>query len=365
MKKILSASLVALALSGCGGGGDSSDGDNSPETSKSESRGFDIAYFIDSLVIGLDYKLLPSGEVKTIGEAGTLLLNKDTTSIVIKIGELELPSVDVREIITPEDIFPANLDAANNVLRLVQSLDTDDSPTTITINDTAVKKVTNSVDIAVPSIEFIEELEAEAPSLFADSNGLIKDEFVTIDEATNHFNETKQRLESDDFDGDGFSNTIDLCPLVPSTTNDLVDTDSDKVADLCDADDDNDNLTDVEEQSLGTDPKNADSDNDGLTDGAEVNTHKSSPTNSDTDGDGLSDGEEVERHSTNPSSADSDGDGLRDDEELQDFNTDPNSADSDGDGFSDKEEIDNGTDPNDERILGVWDQTNWNQSVWQ
>lgn len=53
-------------------------------------------------------------------------------------------------------------------------------------------------------------------------------------------------------------------------TPDPTDTDGDGLANPCDPDDDNDNLTDAEEQTLGTDPLDADSDNDGVDDGVEV-----------------------------------------------------------------------------------------------
>ena len=58
-------------------------------------------------------------------------------------------------------------------------------------------------------------------------------------------------------------------------------------------DSDGDDLTDVEERSLGTDPLNPDTDNDGLTDYAEVKIYYTLPNNPDTDGDGFQDGAEV------------------------------------------------------------------------
>ena len=58
-------------------------------------------------------------------------------------------------------------------------------------------------------------------------------------------------------------------------------------------DNDNDGLSNREEMILGTDPCNADSDEDGLTDGYEVSVSGSSPVNNDTDGDTLMDGDEI------------------------------------------------------------------------
>lgn len=73
---------------------------------------------------------------------------------------------------------------------------------------------------------------------------------------------------------------------VPAVTNQGLDTDGD-------------GLTDVEEKTLGTDPKRADSDGDGLFDREEVKVYKTNPLKPDTDGDGFSDGQEV-RSGNNP-----------------------------------------------------------------
>jgi hypothetical protein len=87
-------------------------------------------------------------------------------------------------------------------------------------------------------------------------------------------------------------------------------------------DPDNDGLTNLEEQLLGTDP-----------------------TNPDTDGDGLSDGDEVNKYNTDPLSKDTDGDGLEDGYEVLVLGTDPTKRDTDGDGFDDNYELALGSDP--------------------
>ena len=65
------------------------------------------------------------------------------------------------------------------------------------------------------------------------------------------------------------------------------------MGDVCDADDDNDGLSDIDEANGGTDPNDADSDDDGLSDGDEVNEHGTDPNDTDSDDDGLSDTDEV------------------------------------------------------------------------
>ena len=100
-----------------------------------------------------------------------------------------------------------------------------------------------------------------------------------------------------DTDGDGIPDDVDNCLTTANT--DQLDTDNDRLGDVCDSDDDNDGLDDTIENTLGTNPLVIDSDGDGLSDSNEVSAGDplaydigvdSDPNNSDTDGDGLLDG---------------------------------------------------------------------------
>lgn len=172
-----------------------------------------------------------------------------------------------------------------------------------------------------------------------------------------------------DSDGDGLSDSQESGL---GTDPHLEDTDGDGVSDGVEVnihgtnptlpDTDGDGLTDFEELLHGTSPNNSDTDGDGLFDGWEVanflnplsaegndgatadidhdgltnleeQSAGSNPRNPDTDGDWLSDTQEVGL-GTNPALADTDGDGLLDGFECT-INSNPLQPDSDSDGMND------------------------------
>lgn len=97
--------------------------------------------------------------------------------------------------------------------------------------------------------------------------------------------------EPPDFDADGIEDALDNCPLNANANQ--LDTDSDGMGDACDLDDDNDGLSDIQEQNLGTNSLLADTDGDNLNDGFEVNTSATNPLLLDTDHDGYNDDVEL------------------------------------------------------------------------
>lgn len=121
------------------------------------------------------------------------------------------------------------------------------------------------------------------------------------------------------------------------------------------SDPDNDDLTNLEEFNLGTDPTSVDSDSDGINDNIEHLVYSTDPANPDTDQDGLTDPEEINgQPATNPLLSDSDGDGINDREELLKYNTNPNDRDTDQDGANDRYELEKGYDPRDPREVPVF-----------
>ena len=104
---------------------------------------------------------------------------------------------------------------------------------------------------------------------------------------------------------------------------------SDGIGNNADADDDNDNLTDVEEPTVYlTDPLLPDTDADGASDSLEI-TVGTNPFLSDTDADGANDNIEI-TSGTNPLLADTDADGVNDGDELA-LGSNPFAGDTDGD----------------------------------
>ena len=184
-----------------------------------------------------------------------------------------------------------------------------------------------------------------------------------------------------DSDCDTVPNIIDNCPITanPQQQNadrnfialphpqfrfdDLTRAMSDNLGDACDADMDNDRISNADELQLGptgtshsmcpsasaaTDPMNSDTDGDRVLDGAEC-ALGSDPANAaskpampslanDPDRDGLSTQFEL-AIGTNPNKADTDGDGLNDGIEVKAYGTDPLNVNSDGDTCPDGAEV--------------------------
>ena len=202
-----------------------------------------------------------------------------------------------------------------------------------------------------------------------------------------------------DTDQDSISDSEEIGVNLDSPLN----SDDDDLIDALDFDDDNDGISTLVEERVGTSSLHADTDEDGILDSVEVGSDPSAPL--DTDGDGIinaldtdDDDDNIETIQevllgTNHLLIDSDGDGLSDSEEIADLMdkpldsnkngiidavdtnetldqdndgltdllearllTDPKKADSDDDGISDAIEIGDNTDePKDTDLDGIID----------
>ena len=141
-------------------------------------------------------------------------------------------------------------------------------------------------------------------SLDSDGDGLIDGQEVNV------HGSNPLLMESD---GDGSDDFYDNCPGVSNA--DQLDTDGDGQGDVCDADDDNDGLSDADEVNIyGTNPLLGDSDRDGLNDIDELRDiyYPTDPLLADSDGDGVVDGTDNCRLVSNANQLDINSDGRGD-----------------------------------------------------
>jgi hypothetical protein len=115
-----------------------------------------------------------------------------------------------------------------------------------------------------------------------------------------------------DTDGDDLTEKFEL--RTPGLDPSVADSDSDGTPDS-EEDPDDDGLSNLREQELGTVPVVPDTDRDGLNESTEVEDYGTDPLQADTDSDGLLDGEEIDL-GTDPLDNDTDSDGILDGEET-------------------------------------------------
>jgi hypothetical protein len=155
-----------------------------------------------------------------------------------------------------------------------------------------------------------------AQTVANEANNGIPDGYEKLDGKLPVF--VKYRLGADPFrvdtDNDDLTDEFELTRLGLTTNVTSADTDNNGVTDAYE-DADNDGLTNLVEQTHGSDPLVADSDGDSLTDADEINTRHTNPVAKDTDNDALDDDSEI-RLGTNPLVADSNGNSVPDGNET-------------------------------------------------
>lgn len=185
--KNLLLSLITLSiLTACGGESSNNNTDIStpdPEPTKS------IGVFIDSPIINIGYRTETLEGVTN--ESGEYEYLPDET-VTFFIGDLELPTVTGKEVITPLELAESSFvnDAkVVNIIRLLQTLDQDGDPNNgLTITDTAKTTAYTSTDIDFSLSEIDFENLSSIDALIRDA-GLDNpvEELVTTADAIAHF----------------------------------------------------------------------------------------------------------------------------------------------------------------------------------
>lgn len=169
-KEILISTLAAgmLAMTGCGGGSDSS-GDDAPTTLS--------AQFIDSPVQGLSYDCQSSGKTGVTDSEGRFnYVAGDTCTF--KVGTVTLGSAQpTGPIFTPRDLTD-NETVLTNTLRLLQTLDNDGDPDN---GITLPEGIIGTVDLGA-------DFDAEINAFLAEND--VSAAVVTAEDANAHFEES-------------------------------------------------------------------------------------------------------------------------------------------------------------------------------
>lgn len=163
MKKLNVSLLgIALVLVGCGGSGSSSnDSDSEKQTSTQ------IGVFLDSPISNIGYKTKSfEGTTNLLGE----YKYAEGETVTFFIGNLKFPAVTAGATVTPLDIVGTKDTSDStvvNIIRLLQTLDTDGDPSNgITISDAAIANATQ-VDFGLSKGDF--EASSAVIDLVSDS----------------------------------------------------------------------------------------------------------------------------------------------------------------------------------------------------
>ncbi len=163
----------SLVITGCGGGGGSSDsssqgsnnntnpsGNNTNPTGNTNpvSAGSSTGTFVDSPVAGLTYTT-SGGYTGTTDSSGHFAYNAGET-ITFKLGTLTLGTVPASGLITPIDLSNSNFNIRDNLLILLQSLDTHANSNAITITPASIAKISSSLDLTVDPTTFSTALQS-------------------------------------------------------------------------------------------------------------------------------------------------------------------------------------------------------------
>lgn len=280
-------------------------------------------------------------------------------NVVIDAGNLNLNNVVIIGQTITIDCPNVNINHNNDIAELIGSSSEEFNP----IEETSYFLATGKYNSETSTIDmwWYASAELESVTLSSSPDNSIYEHIAVISDADTYslpiddsFTTTYFKFSYTDED----ENIIESVPFIIEKNGDKIRT---KLLDS-----DQDGLSDINEESLGTNPMLADIDNDGLTDREELVltgtdplvfdsiTKHVSDADADSDGDELSNRAELEL-GTDSKLADTDGDELTDKEEHDKYFTDPLNEDTDGDTLSDGFEVKNGLNPLSAETNGVAD----------
>jgi Ca2+-binding EF-hand superfamily protein len=202
ISKLLAGASLSMALA-CGGGGTGGTGGLTGLSSTSQSidslsqfsDAENVGFFIDSAVAGVEYQ---SGRYSGVTDESGRFRYETNATVRFKIGDVVLGEAVAGETMTPIDLVEGASDDSNravvNMLRLIQSLDSDGNPDNgIDISEDISEKLKG-----VDSIRFDQDTDGfEFDNTTSEILGRVKRKLVDPDTARSHFKETREQLSDE------------------------------------------------------------------------------------------------------------------------------------------------------------------------
>jgi len=220
--------ILTLFLTACGSGGGGGETDPGSTTL--------TGTLVDSPVSNIRYQT-PSqqGFTNSLGEFSYL----EGETITFHIGDIQFLEMNAKAIVTPIDLAgTADMNSARlqNILRLLQSLDSDDNPG----NGIQILESAHQMAEALTLDFEADDFDSVVADYISDSVGDSRN-LVDISSAVNHFTQSLQLLGLSDIDDDLIPDDYDA---FPEDAGEYLDFDNDGVGNIADEDDDNDGVDD-------------------------------------------------------------------------------------------------------------------------